>query len=120
MSATDNTALQTETLPEPIRSAVHAIASEPEPGLRLQHLCLSLIPMTFQYLALVLSGEYLQSEDPPDADATDSLMAMVRRPGPGKWVGFIRAAAVYFGGHPTRVLPREAIHAIVTASSPAA
>jgi len=112
MSTTDNAALQVETLPEPIRNTVYAIASEPEPGLRLQHLCLSLIPMTFQYLALVLSGEYLQSGDPPDADATDSLMTMVRRPGPGKWVGFIRSAAVYFGRHPTRVLSREAIDAI--------
>jgi hypothetical protein len=112
MSATDSTALQDETLPEPIRKTLLAIASEPEPGLRLQQLCLSLIPMTFQYLALVLSGEYLQAEAPPDADTTDTLTVMVRRPGPGKWVGFIRSAAVYFGDHPTMVLPREAIEAI--------
>ena len=112
MSATESAGLRAETAPGPIRDTAQAIASEPEPGSASSDSACRLIPMTFQYLALVLSSEYLHSESAPDADTTDSLMAMVRRPGPGKWVGFIREAARYFSEHPTTVLPEQGIRAV--------
>jgi len=37
---------------------------------------------------------------------------MIRRPGPGKWVGFIRNASLYFEEQQTRVIPRDALHTI--------
>ncbi len=50
--------------PRPIHEALRAFVEQSEPQIRLQRLCLSLIPMTFQYLALVLSSEYLQAGSP--------------------------------------------------------
>jgi len=51
-------------LPRPISELISQLETEDDPQLRLQSLCLSLIPMTFQYFALILSSEYLFSEDP--------------------------------------------------------
>jgi hypothetical protein len=100
------------SLPGTLRDELERLQMETDPRVKLQAMCLSLIPMTFQYLALVLSGEYLNSEYPPEMDATDSLWAMILRPGPGKWAGFIREAAKYFEARPPRVLSPEAIRAI--------
>ena len=81
------------SLPQSISEVIYRIENEVDPQLRLQALCLSLIPMTFQYFALILSSEYLFSDYPPDIDVMDNLWGMIRRPSPGKWVAFIRSAA---------------------------
>jgi len=60
-----------KSLPLPIAEIVNHLEINEEPQLRLQELCLSLIPMTFQYLALVLSSEYLYAEVSPDNEVTD-------------------------------------------------
>ncbi|MFC1851281.1 hypothetical protein ACFL27_13880 [candidate division CSSED10-310 bacterium] len=101
-----------KSLPQPIAALLQHIEENREPQLQLQQLCLSLIPMTFQYLALILGSEYLHSEDPPDMDITDTLINMIRRPGPGKWVGFIRTVTAFFKNYAPHVIPRSAIEAL--------
>jgi len=90
--AFDNSLLN--SLPTPIAEILSLIENEKEPQIRLQHLCLSLIPTLFQYLALILSSEYLFSNDPPEIDVTDSLWSMIRMHSSGKWVNFIRTVTI--------------------------
>ncbi|MFC1552032.1 hypothetical protein ACFL6P_05630 [Candidatus Latescibacterota bacterium] len=99
------------SLPQPIADIITYIETEDDPQLKLQALCLTLIPLTFQYFALILSSEYLFTADPPDIDVMDNLWGMIRRPGTGKWVGFIRSATDYFSERKTQVIPQEAIQA---------
>ncbi|MFC1850098.1 hypothetical protein ACFL27_07905 [candidate division CSSED10-310 bacterium] len=113
----ENISLTQELLamfPRPINSIATTIESHEQHRLRLQELCLSLIPLTFQYIALVLSSEYFSTDLPPASDVMDNFMRMIKRPGPGKWVGFIRCAANYFKDKPCRVVPTEAIDLLHT------
>ena len=98
-----------KSLPLPLFDAYRLLEKESDFEKSLHILCLSLIPWTCQYIALILSGEYLSSEDEPSVEVTDNLLNMVKKPGPGKWMGFTRSAALYFMGHKTRVIPKEAI-----------
>ena len=96
-------------LPKPLLVELSRVEAEPTPEGKLEGLCLSLIPLTFQYLGLILSGEYLASISDPDYDVADSLWNMVRKPGPGKWVDFIRRATGYFSDTQPHVLSRQAL-----------
>jgi hypothetical protein len=103
-----------KSLPLPVYDAFKLIEKQTDYEKSLQILCLSLIPWTYQYIALMLSGEYLASEHEPSFEVTDSLVNMVKKPGPGKWIGFTRAAASYFMDHKTNVISHEAISALNT------
>ena len=83
-------------LPFPLVDFLKGIEAEANPQVQLQGFCLSLIPTTFQYFALLLGSKYLMSGSPPTRDVTSDLWTMVQRPGPGKWVGFVRDATAYF------------------------
>ncbi|MGD0341975.1 MAG: hypothetical protein ABSA76_09750, partial [Bacteroidales bacterium] len=97
------------SLPLPIFDACKLLENQSDYEKSLQILCLSLIPWTFQYIALILSGEYLESIYEPSFEVTDSLLNMVKKPGPGKWIGFARSASTYFMDHDTTVISHEAI-----------
>lgn len=97
-------------IPRPILNSYLKIEKQTNAKLALQDLCLSLIPLTFQYYALLLSSEYLNSESPPSYKVTESLWNMIRRPGPGKWVGFIREAVIHFINNETAVIDKKAIN----------
>ncbi|MFC1849491.1 hypothetical protein ACFL27_04700 [candidate division CSSED10-310 bacterium] len=97
------------TLPKPIHAIASTIDDYAQYKLRLQELCLSLIPLTFQYIALILSCEYFNTELPPKTEVTDSFMRMIKRPGPGKWVGFIRSATSYFKERSCQVIATDTI-----------
>jgi len=96
-------------LPTPLARELQRVEEESRPEVRLSELCLSLIPMTFQYLALVLSGEYLASRADPDYDVVDHLCDMMRRPQVGKWDDFIRQSTRYLDSVQPQVLPLKAI-----------
>jgi len=97
------------SLPLPIYEAYKLLENQTDYEKSLQVLCLSLIPWTYQYIALILSGEYLESKYEPSFEVTDSLLNMVKKPGPGKWIGFARVASGYFMKHETSVVSHEAI-----------
>jgi hypothetical protein len=98
-----------DSLPLPIYDAYKLLENQSDYEKSLQILCLSLIPWTCQYIALILSGEYLSSDHEPSFEVTDNLVNMVKKPGPGKWIGFTRTAAGYFMEHNTKVLSHEAV-----------
>jgi hypothetical protein len=100
------------SLPMPVYDAFKLLEREGNYEKSLQVLCLSLIPWTFQYIALILSGEYLESIQEPSFEVTDSLLNMMKKPGPGKWLGFTRSAVGYFMEHKTRVISHETILAL--------
>jgi len=102
------------SLPLPVYDAYKLLEKQSDYEKSLQVLCLSLIPWTCQYIALVLSGEYLACEHEPSFEATDSLVNMVKKPGPGKWIGFTRAAARYFMNNKTSVISHDAISTLNT------
>jgi hypothetical protein len=97
------------SLPLPIYDAYKLLESLNDYEKSLQVLCLTLIPWTYQYIALILSGEYLESRNEPSFEVTDSLLNMVKKPGPGKWIGFARFACGYFMEHEATVISHEAI-----------
>jgi len=101
-----------DSLPKPITEIFYQIENEQNPQVGLQWLCFSLIPMTFQYFALVLSSEYLEHESSPDINVSESIWAMFKRPGPGKWLQFIRQAAIYLKECSPTVISMEAINEI--------
>jgi len=101
-----------DKLPKPIIELVYQIENEQNPQIGLQLLCFSLIPMTFQYFALVLSSEYLEHKSSPNINVSESIWAMFRRPGPGKWLQFIRQATIYLKEHSPSVISAEAINEI--------
>ncbi|MBI4636250.1 MAG: NACHT domain-containing protein [Candidatus Rokubacteria bacterium] len=100
------------SLPLPIRDELLAVEGQQDPQLKLQLLCLDLIPLTLQYLALIVASDYLASPAPPNAAVTDSLWNMIRRPGPGKWVGFLRGATAYLAEAGASALSSEALDAL--------
>lgn len=97
------------SLPLPVYDAYKLLENQSDYEKSLQVLCLSLIPWTCQYIALILSGEYLSSGHEPSFEVTDTLLNMIKKPGPGKWIGFIRVAARYFSDHSAIVISPEAI-----------
>jgi hypothetical protein len=102
------------SLPFPICDACKLLENQSDYDKSLQILCLSLIPWTYQYIALIFSGEYLTCKDAPSIEVTDSLLNMVKKPGPGKWIGFTRLAAGYFKDHKSAVISAEAISLLNT------
>jgi len=98
-----------KSLSLPIYDALNLLENKGDYEKSLQVLCLSLIPWTYHYIALILSGEYLASEHEPSFAVTDSLINMVKKPGPGSWIGFTRAASAYFVENKTRVISNETI-----------
>jgi len=101
-----------DSLPKPISEIGYQIENEQNPQIGLQLFCFSLIPMTFQYFALVLSSEYLEHESSPNINVSESIWAMFRRPGPGKWLQFIRQATIYLKENSPSVISAEAINEI--------
>ncbi len=101
-----------DSLPLSISALMEDLEKENDSRIRLQRLCLSLIPMTFQYFALMFAGEYLSATTPASNRVTDSLWNMIRKPGPGKWVFFIREAVKYFYEHTPKVISRAAVQSI--------
>ncbi|MCX6335411.1 MAG: hypothetical protein NT092_14120 [Bacteroidia bacterium] len=97
------------SLPLPVYDAYRLLETETDFEKSLQVLCLSLIPWTYQYIALILSGEYLESKHEPSFEVTDCLLNMVKKPGPGKWIGFARIASDYFMEHAPRAISPETI-----------
>ncbi|MFC1853110.1 hypothetical protein ACFL27_23175 [candidate division CSSED10-310 bacterium] len=97
------------SLPKPLQAFTTKLEDDTHHQLKLQELCLSLIPLTFQYIALILSCEYFNTKLPPKTEVTDSLMRMIKRPGAGKWVGFIRSATSYFKEHGCQVITPDAL-----------
>jgi hypothetical protein len=93
-----------QSLPLPVSDAYRLLENQRDKEKALQVLCLSLIPWTFQYIALIFSGEYLSCEEEPEIEVTDSLLNMIKKPGPGKWLGFTRIAVKYFKTHNTKVI----------------
>lgn len=104
-----------QALPRPLAESFRQIKQETNPHVQLQLLCFALIPLTFQYCALIFSSEYLLSTAPPDNDVTESLWGMIRRSGPGKWAGFLREAVRYFLVRETQVIPRATLEAVAAA-----
>lgn len=102
------------SLPLPIYDSYKLLQNQTDYEKSLQILCLSLIPWSFQYIALILSGEYLNCKEEPAFEATDSLLNMVKKPGPGKWINFTRAAAGYFINHKTMVISAETVKMLNT------
>jgi len=49
-----------------------------------------------QYLALLALWDYAQSEVPRDFKVYSAVEQMVFRPGPGKWLGFLRSLMTYY------------------------
>jgi hypothetical protein len=102
------------SLPLPIYDAYKLLENQSDYEKSLQVLCLSLIPWTYQYIALIFSGEYLASEHEPSSEVTDSLINMIKKPGPGKWIGFTRIASGYFMDHKASVISPELISILNT------
>ena len=102
------------SLPLPVYDACKVLESENDHEKSLQVLCLSLIPWTYQYIALILSGEYLASKHEPSFEVTDTLLNMVKKPGPGKWIAFARSASDYFMRNEPAVISQEAISILNT------
>ncbi len=113
-SETELDEILVKSLPLPIYDAYKLLENQSDYDKSLQILCLSLIPWTYQYIALIFSGEYLTCNHEPSFEVTDSLLNMVKKPGPGKWIGFTRVAARYFMDHKSAVISPEAISILNT------
>jgi hypothetical protein len=99
----------TTRFPSNLRKAVEELVTEKNNRVKLQTLCLTIIPLTFQYIAIVLSSEYLFSDAAPSLNVTESLWDMVNQPGPGKWLKFIRESIEYFTQNSPKVVPYKLI-----------
>lgn len=96
-----------DTLPKSFQESVRRIEEESSYQQKLQEFCLTLIPITFQYFALLYSSEYLYSKHQPSQIVTDSLWNMIKRPSPGKWVQFIREVTIYFNEKSCNVITKS-------------
>jgi hypothetical protein len=82
--------------PEPLAASLSSLKNAETPLNKLSIIARDTIPTLFQYVSLIMLCDYAEKDIPRSIPVFQALETMLFKPGPGKWLGFLRELTTYY------------------------